>query len=428
MNETEKHFEEYIESYLISEGGGWTKATDEGYCSEISKGMSLDITTLTDFVKATQPMSWRRFERMCTINPLRQFYKAFENAVTQDGLISVLRHGFKHRGIPFRVCYFKPESELNELANEHYRQNICHCIRQWHYTEVNNNSIDMMLAINGIPVVAIELKNQLTGQSVDDAKRQWAYNRNPKDPAFGFNKRILAYFACDLYDVYMTTKLEGAQTYFLPFNQGSNGSGKDGGAGNPRNKEEGQDYVTEYFWRNVLQKDKLLDILQKFISFERTEKKKTKPDGSTETTISKKVIFPRYHQLDVVRKLVNHVRENGAGHNYLIQHSAGSGKSNSIAWTAYRMASLHDENNNSVFDSVIIVTDRRVLDQQLQATVSGFDHTLGSVVTIDEKKNSGDLRDAINDGKRIIISTLQKFPVIYDEVNSHLSESIMRLS
>jgi type I restriction enzyme R subunit len=422
MNETEKHFEEYIESYLISEEGGWTKATDEGYCSEISKGMSLDITTLTDFVKATQPMSWRRFERMCTINPLRQFYKAFENAVTQDGLISVLRHGFKHRGIPFRVCYFKPESELNELANEHYRQNICHCIRQWHYTEVNNNSIDMMLAINGIPVVAIELKNQLTGQSVDDAKRQWAYNRNPKDPAFGFNKRILAYFACDLYDVYMTTKLEGAQTYFLPFNQGSNGPGKDGGAGNPRNREEGQDYVTEYFWRNVLQKDKLLDILQKFISFERTEKKKTKPDGSTETTISKKVIFPRYHQLDVVRKLVNHVRENGTGHNYLIQHSAGSGKSNSIAWTAYRMASLHDKNNNPVFDSVIIVTDRRVLDQQLQATVSGFDHTLGSVVTIDEKKNSGDLRNAINDGKRIIISTLQKFPVIYDEVNSSVGK------
>lgn len=422
MDEREKIFEEYIENYLISEEGGWTKATDEGYCSEISKGMSLDITTLTDFVKATQPMSWRRFERMCTINPLRQFYKAFENAVTQDGLISVLCHGFKHRGIPFRVCYFKPESELNGLANEHYRQNICHCIRQWHYTEANKNSIDMMLAINGIPVVAIELKNQLTGQSVDDAKRQWAYNRNPKDPAFGFNKRILAYFACDLYDVYMTTRLECAQTYFLPFNQGSNGPGKDGGAGNPHNKAEGQDYVTEYFWRNVLQKDKLLDILQKFISFERTEKKKIKQDGSTETTISTKVIFPRYHQLDVVRKLVDHVHENGAGHNYLIQHSAGSGKSNSIAWTAYRMASLHDENNNPIFDSVIIVTDRRVLDQQLQATVSGFDHTLGSVVTIDEKKNSGHLRDAINDGKRIIISTLQKFPVIYDEVNSSVGK------
>ena len=134
LNESEQHFEEYIENYLISEEGGWKKATDEGYRSEISRGMSLDITTLTDFVQATQPMAWRRFERMCTISPVRQFYKAFENAVTQDGLISVLRHGFKHRGISFRVCYFKPESELNELANEHYRQNICQCIRQWHYT------------------------------------------------------------------------------------------------------------------------------------------------------------------------------------------------------------------------------------------------------------------------------------------------------
>lgn len=218
----------------------------------------------------------------------------------------------------------------------------------------------------------------------------------------------------------MTTKLDGASTVFLPFNQGSNGPGKDGGAGNPH--DDAHDYVTEYFWQNVLQKDKLLDILQKFISFERTEKKKVMPNGSTETTVSKKVIFPRYHQLDVVRKLVSHVRENGTGHNYLIQHSAGSGKSNSIAWTAYRMASLHDENNNPVFDSVIIVTDRRVLDQQLQSTVSGFDHTLGSVVTIDENKNSGDLRDAINAGKRIIISTLQKFPVIYDEVHSSVGK------
>lgn len=420
MSENEKRFEEHIEGYLISDEGGWTKATDAGYCSEDSRGMALDIITLTNFVQATQPMAWRRFERMCTISPIRQFYKAFENAVTQDGLISVMRHGFKHRGINFRVCYFKPESELNELANEHYRQNVCQCIRQWHYTEANKNSIDMMLAVNGIPVVAIELKNQLTGQSVDDAMRQWEYNRNPKEYAFGFNKRVLAYFACDLYNVYMTTQLNGAETVFLPFNQGSNGPGRDGGAGNPPT-EDGK-YVTSYFWENVLQKDKLLDILQKFISYERTEKKKVMPDGSTKIIVSSKVIFPRYHQLDVVRELVSHVRENGSGHNYLIQHSAGSGKSNSIAWTAYRMASLHDENNNPIFDSVIIVTDRRVLDQQLQATVSGFDHTLGSVVTIDEKKNSGDLRDAINEGKRIVISTLQKFPVIYDEVHSSVGK------
>ena len=416
MDEREKIFEGFIESYLISEEGGWAKATDAGLRSEESRGMNLDIATLTDFVKNTQPMAWRRFERMCTINPVRQFYKSFENAVTQDGLISVLRYGFKHRGINFRVCYFKPESELNDLAVENYKKNVCQCIRQWHYSEQNTNSIDMLLALNGIPVVAIELKNQLTGQSVDDAKKQWAYNRNPKEPVFGFNKRILAYFACDLYDVYMTTRLDGPMTNFLPFNQGSNGAGRDGGAGNPPNPTGG--YVTSYFWENVLQKDNLMDILQKFISYEKTEKKEVMPDGSTNIKKTEKIIFPRYHQLDVVRELVRHVRENGPGHNYLIQHSAGSGKSNSIAWTAYRMASLHDSNNEAVYDSVIVVTDRRVLDQQLQATISSFDHTLGSVETIDDKKSSKDLLNAINKGKRVIVTTLQKFPVIYEQVQS----------
>lgn len=416
MNESEKTFEEFIESYLISEEGGWAKATDAGLRSEESRGMNLDIVTLTDFVKSTQPMAWRRFERMCTINPVRQFYKSFENAVTQDGLISVLRYGFKHRGINFRVCYFKPESELNDLAVENYKKNVCQCIRQWHYSEQNTNSIDMLLALNGIPVIAIELKNQLTGQSVDDAKKQWAYNRNPKEPVFGFNKRILAYFACDLYDVCMTTRLDGPMTNFLPFNQGSNGAGRDGGAGNPPNPTGS--YVTSYFWENVLQKDNLMDILQKFISYEKTEKKEVMPDGSTNIKKTEKIIFPRYHQLDVVRELVRHVRENGPGHNYLIQHSAGSGKSNSIAWTAYRMASLHDSNNEAVYDSVIVVTDRRVLDQQLQATISSFDHTLGSVETIDDKKSSKDLLNAINKGKRVIVTTLQKFPVIYEQVQS----------
>lgn len=416
MNESEKTFEEFIESYLISEEGGWTKATDEGLRSEESRGMNLDIVMLTNFVKATQPMAWKRFERMCTINPVRQFYKSFENAVTQDGLISVLRYGFKHRGVSFRVCYFKPESELNDLAVSNYQKNVCQCIRQWHYSEQNKNSIDMLLSVNGIPVIAIELKNQLTGQSVDDAKKQWSYNRNPKEPVFGFNKRILAYFACDLYDVYMTTRLEGPVTNFLPFNQGSNGAGRDGGAGNPPNSTGG--YVTSYFWENVLQKDKLMDILQKFISYEKTEKKEVMPDGSTNIKKTEKIIFPRYHQLDVVRELVRHVRENGPGHNYLIQHSAGSGKSNSIAWTAYRMASLHDANNEAVYDSVIVVTDRRVLDQQLQATISSFDHTLGSVETIDDKKSSKDLLAAINKGKRVIVTTLQKFPVIYEQVQS----------
>lgn len=408
MAENEKQFESNIEAFLISPAGGYEKATDTGYIS--SAGMALDIQTLVEFVKETQPVMWKRFEKRCNSDPYKKFYKCFEDAVQMDGLIFVMRHGFKHRGLEFKVCYFKPESTLNDGAVKRYKQNVCQCIRQWHYSEQNNNSVDMMLAINGIPVVAIELKNQLTGQTVDNAKLQWQYDRDQREPAFWLNHRILAYFAVDLYEAWMTTELKGTDTYFLPFNQGSNGAGNDGGAGNPQVEDD--NYVTSYIWENVLQKDSLLDIIQKFISFEvKTEKKAGK------NVTKKRLIFPRFHQLDVVRKLVADVRENGSGNNYLIQHSAGSGKSNSIAWTAYRLASLHDGNNEPIFTSVVIVTDRRNLDEQLQETIMGFDHTLGSVCTIDKKKSSKDLRNALNDGKRIIVTTLQKFPVIYEEVD-----------
>lgn len=408
MAENEKQFESNIEAFLISPAGGYEKATDTGYTS--SSGMALDIHTLVGFVKATQPIMWQRFEKQCNSDPYKKFYKSFEDAVQMDGLLSVMRHGFKHRGMDFKVCYFKPESTLNDVAVKRYEQNVCQCIRQWHYSEQNNNSVDMMLAINGIPVVAIELKNQLTGQNVDNAKLQWQYDRDRREPAFWLNHRILAYFAIDLYEAWMTTELKGPETYFLPFNQGSNGAGNDGGAGNPQ--ADGDNYVTSYIWENVLQKDSLLDIIQKFISLEvKTEKK----DGKNVT--KRRLIFPRFHQLDVVRKLVADVRENGSGRNYLIQHSAGSGKSNSIAWTAYRLASLHNAENEPIFTSVVIVTDRRNLDAQLQETITGFDHTLGSVCAIDEKKSSKDLRDALNGGKRIIVTTLQKFPVIYEEVD-----------
>ena len=408
MAENEKQFESNIEAFLISPDGGYEKATDAGYTS--SSGMALDIHTLVGFVKATQPTQWQRFEKQCNSDPYKKFYKCFEDAVQMDGLLSVMRHGFKHRGMDFKVCYFKPESTLNDVAVKRYEQNVCQCIRQWHYSEQNNNSVDMMLAINGIPVVAIELKNQLTGQTVDNAKLQWQYDRDQREAAFWLNHRILAYFAVDLYEAWMTTELKGTDTCFLPFNQGSGGAGNDGGAGNPQAEDD--NYVTSYIWENVLQKDSLLEIIQKFISFEvKTEKK----DGKNVT--KKRLIFPRFHQLDVVRKLIADVRENGSGKNYLIQHSAGSGKSNSIAWTAYRLASLHNNDNEPVFTSVVIVTDRRNLDAQLQETITGFDHTLGSVCAIDEKKSSKDLRDALNAGKRIIVTTLQKFPVIYEEVD-----------
>ena len=395
MITTEKQFESDIEYSLVSAEGGYTKTTDK-----YDADAGLYINTLITFVKRTQPREWERFEKTCNSDPVKKFLLAFDNAVDADGLVSVLRHGFKHRGITFRVCYFKPESRLNTTANMLYEENICNCVRQWHYSPDNNKSVDMVLVINGIPVVALELKNQYTGQTVKNAKEQWMYDREPRDICFRFNKRILAYFCVDHTEVWMTTKLAKGDTYFLPFNQGSNGAGHDGGAGNPANPDG---YPTAYLWENVLQKDSLLDILQKFIHHDKAKKR---------------LIFPRFHQLDVVRKLIADVRAEGTGNNYLIQHSAGSGKSNSIAWTAYRLASLHDEMNKPVYSSVIIVTDRTVLDAQLQDTISSFDHTLGTVETIGEGKNSGHLRDAINNGSRIIVTTLQKFPVIYDEVES----------
>ena len=389
----ERRFESDIEAAFLSPAGGYVKGTDT---YDARQGLYVD--TLIDFVRRSQPREWSRFENVNKSDTEQKFCAAFNNACDSDGLVHVLRHGFKHRGINFRVCYFKPESTLNQTAAAQYAKNHVACYRQWHYSADNNKSVDMVLALNGIPVFALELKNQYTGQNVDKAIEQWMNDRDPRELCFQFNKRILGYFAVDLMEVYMATKLAGKDTYFLPFNQGSNGAGHDGGKGNPPNEKN---YPTAYLWERVLQKDSMLDILQKFIHVQ---------DG--------RLIFPRYHQLDVVRKMIEHVSEHGAGQNYLIQHSAGSGKSNSIAWTAYRLASLHDKDNRAIFASVVVVTDRTVLDAQLQDTISGFDHTLGTVATIDAKKTSRDLLNAINSGSRIIVTTLQKFPVIYDEVDS----------
>ena len=390
---TDKRFEMDIADFLLSPAGGYT-----GNHDAYDPKLGLFPETLVRFVQKTQPKEWARFVLQNKTEPERKFCLAFNTACDMDGLLQVLRHGFKHRGVSFRVCYFRPESSLNQVAAQQYAANEITCNRQWFYSADTHNSVDMVLAVNGIPVFAFELKNQYTGQTVDNAKRQWMYDRDPREICFQFNKRILGFFCVDQLEVWMTTKLAGKDTFFLPFNQGSNGAGNDGGKGNPANPDG---YPTAYLWEQVFQKDSMMDILQKFIH----------------DTKDKKLIFPRYHQLDVVRKLLADVRTNGAGHNYLIQHSAGSGKSNSIAWTAYRLASLHDDENLPVFSSVIVVTDRTVLDAQLQETISGFDHTLGAVETIGEDKTSKDLRDAINNGIRIIVTTLQKFPVIYQEVD-----------
>ena len=268
----------------------------------------------------------------------------------------------------------------------------------------------MVVSVNGIPVIALELKNQFTGQTYEDAIVQYK-GRDCKEKIFRLNYRFLVYFAVDHYETWMTTVLKGENTYFLPFNQGSNGAGNSGGKGNPANPNG---YSTSYLLEKVLTRDSILDLIRKFVSFVK-EKKEVEVNGKTKENTEEKLLFPRYHQFDVVHKVVDDIKTNGAGKNYLIEHSAGSGKSNSIAWISYRIASLFDAENKPVFNSVIVVTNRVVLDSQLQDTINGFDHTPGLVEAIDEKKGSRGLKDAINDKKRIIICTVQKFLFAYND-------------
>lgn len=424
----EKNLEEDIEAFLCSPAGGFLKCADKHSLLYVEDGTyqmvgggymehrdrALDAATLVNFIQTTQPKAWERFERMCNSDSTAKFAKVFNDAVDRLGMVAVLKHGFKHRGIPFKVVFFKPESGLNESAADRYSKNVCRCIRQFHFAETGNQTIDMVLDVNGIPLVGIELKDQFTGQDVENAMRQWREDRDPRCRCLKFNTRMVAFFAVDLESVYMTTKLEGAKTFFLPFNQGSAGAGNDGGAGNPANPDG---YATSHLWEVALQKDSLLDIVNKFLHLEVKEETEIDARGNEVKRKKERIIFPRYHQLDSVRKVIADVRANGTGKNYLVQHSAGSGKSNSIAWTAYRLASLFVD-DTPLFDSVVVVTDRRVLDSQLQETISGFDHAIGSVVTIGKDKTSADLRDAINGGARLILSTLQKFPVIYEQVES----------
>ena len=409
MDTSEKRFEYDIEQHLISNGyeqfsgqdadGNWVHTRQH----DVSKCIYMDV--LCEFIARTQPKEWARYTKYYGVQAVDKLYHRLEKAISNQGLLYVLRNGIEDMGCKLKVCFFKPESDLNPVTVERYEANILGCTRQFRYSTANTNTIDMVLSVNGIPVVALELKNQFTGQDYICAINQYKNDRSSKEFAFRLNHRFLVYFAVDLYEVWMTTQLADGSTRFLPFNQGSNGAGVTGGAGNPQNPNG---YATSYLWEEVLQRDSLLDLIHRFISFVK-EKEEVAKNGVSRMVTKEKMIFPRYHQYDVVRKLMADVRRNGAGKNYLIQHSAGSGKSNSIAWTAYRLASVHDADGNGLFDSVIVVTNRVVLDSQLQDTINSFEHQVGLVEAIDDKKNSRSLAEAINDKKRIIICTIQKF-------------------
>lgn len=414
METTEKRFEQDIETYFLNEGG-FIKGDQSTY----DKKRAIDMPVLLQFIQNTQQKVWQRYVNLYGQHSGDQLYKVFQTDVANYGLIHVLRNGIKDRGVHIKFCFFKPSSNLNQDLVDKYNANILQCTHQFSYSTLNHNTIDMVLSVNGIPIVALELKNQLTGQAVANGKHQFMYDRDPKELIFNFNTRILAYFALDLYEVAMTTHLLGDKTHFLPFNQGSNGAGNIGDGGNPENPNG---YPTSYLWEKVLTREMLLSLMQRYIS-KITEEKialvKGKPVKKKKTFI----IFPRYHQLDVVEKIIADTKTSSSGNNYLLQHSAGSGKSNSIAWLTYRLASLHNEMNNEMFQTVFVVTDRRVLNSQLQTTILGFEHLEGQIETITDKDNSSKLKEAINNKKRIIITTLHRFPIIYKELDTHIGKN-----
>ncbi|GAB2859421.1 type I restriction endonuclease subunit R [Lentzea nigeriaca] len=387
---------------------GWVEKSRHDYNRELA----LDTSALLAFIGATQQDQWEKliaFEGGDQDVTQVRFYRYLAKEIETRGALDVLRHGVRDRGVLIRLAYFRPAHTLADDALVQYDRNVLSYIRQLHYsTTTPKKSLDLVLFVNGIPVATAELKNPLTGQNVEHAKAQYRQDRDPKELLFA--KRTLVHFAVDPDLVFITTRLAGEKTRFLPFNTGSNGPGVDGGAGNPEAKKG---YRTSYLWEQVWQRDSWLDLIRRFLHVENT--------GSRKSPHELPMIFPRFHQWHAVRKLTEHAAKHGSGHNYLVQHSAGSGKSNTIAWLAHRLSNLHSEANEPVFDKVIVITDRSVLDRQLQDTIYQFEHRAGVVRKIGSK-GEGSKSDQVSEAlsgetTKILIVTLQTFPFVLDKVS-----------
>jgi len=400
MNSTTKEiaFESAIENHLLTKAG-FIKGDNNTFSTE----RGFDPVALLAFIQVTQPKEWQYLKDLQKDKAEKVLLDDLCRALDSEheGCLSVLRHGFKCFGKLFRVAYFAPASGLNPETQKLYESNKLTVTRQLKYSTKHDNKIDLVLSLNGLPLVTAELKNPMTGQTWRNAIIQYQTDRDPNDLIFQFKKRTLVHFAVDPDQVYMTTRLAGKSTYFLPFNLGNNF-----GAGNPDNPGG---YKTSYLWENVWARWSLMEILGQFIHLQTEEKKVGNQVVKKET-----MIFPRYHQLDSVRKILDNTQFEGVGHNYLVQHSAGSGKSNSIAWLAHRLSTLYDANDQKIFDSIIVVTDRLVLDQQLQNTIYQFEHKQGVVRKIDV--DSAQLAQALAAAVPIIITTLQKFPFITEKI------------
>jgi type I restriction enzyme R subunit len=398
---TEKAFETYLMQMLAE--GGWLSGTN----AEWDKTRALFPARVFAFIEATQPTLWTEMAAQHGSNLQAMLLDALVKELEIKGSLHVLRHGFKFYGKLFRLAYFKPAHALSPDVLALYRQNQLTVTRQVPCHPGDHRTVDMVLAVNGLPVATIELKNPGTHQTWRHAVTQYQNDRDPRVPLFDFKKRALVHFAADPDEVWMTTRLMKERTFFLPFNRGSHPGQIQCGAGNP---QHASGYRTGYFWQETLQRDSFLDILGHFLFIEKDEQKVDDGRGGKKLVTTEKMVFPRYHQLDAVRALVDAARAEGAGRPYLIQHSAGSGKTNSISWLSHRLASLHDAQDRKVFDCVIVITDRKVLDKQLQDAIYQIEHAQGVVKAIDQ--DARQLADALIDGTKIVITTLQKFPFV----------------
>lgn len=390
-DKTEKGFETIIVKWLVDENG-YEQGTNDDY----SKEYAVDETRLFRFLNDTQPREMAKLGVNNSDQKKRQFLNRLSGEISKRGIIDVLRNGIKVYPADLVMFYFTP-TENNEKSKEMFEKNIFSVTRQLRYsTDATKLALDLCLFINGLPVITIELKNHFTGQSTADAVEQYKEDRDPRDTLFSF-KRCMVHFAVDDQTVMFCTKLAGKDSWFLPFNKGYND-----GAGNPPNPDG---IMTDYLWKDILTKWKLSRIIENYAQVVVDED----PDTKKKTV---KQIWPRYHQLDCVEKLLTDVKQNGVGKRYLIQHSAGSGKSNSIAWLAHQLIGL-EHDGHPMIDSVIVVTDRRILDKQIRDTIKQFMQVKNTVVWA---QHSGDLKKAIQDGKRIIITTVEKFPYISQEI------------
>ena len=355
-------------SYVDMPSGGYSKRGSEDY----DETLCLITRDVLDFVLATQPREWKRLSEHHGTAVEERFLKRLASEIGRRGALDVLRTGVRDMGCKFQLAYFRPASGLNEETKRLHAANLFSVVRQLHYSEKSNKSLDLALFLNGIPIFTAELKNPLTGQTVENAIRQYRTDRDPREPLLAPG-RCLAHFAVDPDLIYVTTRLAGPETRFLPFNRG-----KFGGAGNPPVSPTQNGYPTSYLWDEAWARDSVLDLVRQFVHEVQEEDDQGKRNGK------RSLIFPRYQQLDCVRRLVADARAQGTGQRYLIQHSAGSGKTFTIAWLAHQLSTLHDASDRRVFDSIVVITDRRVLDRQLQSAMRQFEQTLGVVENIDK--------------------------------------------